>query len=64
MKEFVISRDMQRELVKALGLPLDGCVSVEIEMPSDCFAAALVRYHLPADALAVVAQALKKGSEP
>ena len=60
MEGFILSLDMQKELVKALGLPIDGCMAVEIEMPSDGFAAAVVRYHLPADALAVAAQALKE----
>ena len=60
MKEPILSRALQQELVTALGLPLDGCMSVEIKMPSDGYAAAVVRYHLPADALAVAAQALKE----
>ena len=60
MKEPILSRALQQELVTALGLPLDGCMSVEIEMPSDGYAAAVVRYHLPPEALLAVAESMNR----
>ena len=64
MKEPILSRDMQQEQVKALGLPLDGCIAAEIEKPSDGYAAAVVRYHLSPAALLAVAEAMNKAVKP
>ena len=64
MNEPIPSRSMQQELVKALGLPLDGCIEAEIEMPSDGAASVVVRYYLTPDALLAAAEAMNKAVKP
>ena len=54
----VLGRDAGKAVVQAMGLPLDGCMSADIEMPLDGMACVVVRYYLTADMLVTAGDAL------
>lgn len=63
MSKAALGRDTGRELVKAMGLPVESCMSVDVDLPLDGFATVTVTYPLTADALAVAAKALKESGQ-
>ena len=54
----VLGRDAGKAVVQAMGLPLDGCMSADIEMPLDGMACVVVRYYLTAEVLKTVGDVL------
>lgn len=52
-------RSLQVELVKALDLPIDGCLSAEIEFKPNELIAVAVRYAVTPEVLERIANALK-----
>ena len=54
----VLGCDAGKAVVQAMGLPLTGCLSADIEMPLDGLACVVVRYYLTAEVLKAAGDAL------
>lgn len=58
-----LGRDVASKLVEAMGLPLDGALGVDIDLPVDGLATVHVSYMLTAEAIALLAEAMKRDAE-
>ena len=52
-------REVARKLVEAMGLPVEGCTSVEVDLPYDDVAKVHVSYVLTDDAIRALAAAME-----
>lgn len=48
------------EIIKAMGLPVQGCQTVDVDLPVNGIATVTVRYSLNGDALRIAGEALSK----
>lgn len=55
-----LGREVAAKLVEAMGLPLDGCSAVEVELPPDGFATVSVTYALTAEHVQLLADLMKR----
>ena len=63
MSKATLGRDVALELVKAMALPVEGCMAVDIDLRTDAIATVAVTYHLLPETLAAAAKALQEQGE-
>lgn len=59
MSKARLGREVGSKLVEALGLPLEGALAVDVALPADGLATVSVTYPLTAEAVALLAEAMR-----
>jgi|GEM_PF-5502833 len=63
MGRVMLGRELASKFVEAMGLPVDGALAVDVELPIDDIAAVRVTYALTPEAIVLLAEAWRQDAE-